>query len=43
MCRRGEGGNFIIVNSTVSVEERRDEILATMNGSRGQAFGSLMV
>ena len=34
MCRPGKDGNVVIVDSTVSVEECRDEILAQMNGFR---------
>ena len=34
MCRPGKDGNVVIVNSTVSMEECRDEILAKVNGSR---------
>ena len=34
MCRPGKEGNVVIVDSTGSVEECRDEILARMNGSR---------
>ena len=33
MCRPGKEGNFVIVDSTGSVEECRDEILAHMNGA----------
>lgn len=34
MCRPGEDGNVVIVDSFVSVEECQDEVLAKMNGSR---------
>lgn len=33
MCRPGEDDNVVIVDSTGSVEQCRDEIVAKMNGA----------